>query len=52
MQMCKKTRGSDNRPNIISITQPAKNVNAEFVIYYKICTLQQRKLFGLYNIPS
>ena len=50
--MCKKTGGSDNRSNIISIPQPGKNVNKDFVIKYKICTLQKEKLFGLYNIPS
>ena len=52
LQKCKNTGGSDNRPNIFSISQPGKEVNIEFVENYKIYDLQKRKLFILYNIPS
>ena len=52
LQMCKNEGGSDNRPNIFSIPQSAKNVNSDFVRNHKICIMLKRKLFILYNIPS
>ena len=52
IQMCKNTGGSDNRPNIFSLSQPKRNVNMNFVINDKIVALIKMKLCTLYNIPS
>ena len=48
----KNRGGSDNRPNIISISQSEEKVNGKTVQNDRICVLQKEKLVSLYNIPS
>ena len=52
IERCKIRGGSDNRPNILSIPQPKRNVNTEAVQNDGFCALLKRKLVNLYNIPS
>ena len=51
IQMCKNTGGSDNRPNIFSLSQTEKIVNQKFVTNYNFCILFKIKLCTLYNTP-
>ena len=52
IEMRKNTGGSDNRPNILSISQPLLKVNKDFVRNHKIYRTQKGKMDNLYNIPS
>jgi hypothetical protein len=52
VEICKITGGSDNRPNIISISQGEEKVNGKIVQNDRICVLQNEKMVSLYNIPS
>ena len=47
----KNTGGSDNHPNITSISQPLHNVNRKMNKVTKICIMRKHKLCDLYNIP-
>ena len=52
IETCKNKGGSDNHPNIISISQNQKNVNWDFVINDNFCIMFKIKLCTLYNTPS
>ena len=52
IETCKNKGGSDNRPNILSLSQTERIVNQEFVINYNFYILFKIKLFTLYNTPS
>ena len=51
IETCKNKGGSDNRPNIFSLSQTEKIVNQEIVINYNFCILFKIKLCTLYNTP-
>ena len=39
IETCKNKGGSDNRPNILSLSQTERIVNQKFVINYNFCIL-------------